>query len=143
VHCRHRARCADLVEELFRDGLTAEPAARVDFLDRAGQPGDKAIHETNVALADKAGLKSVGAETFAGATKNFSGLILKIKAARPDIIYISSFDAVSVPLVQQMRQLQVQAMDVHHIMASGSLARQVDLEGVTGEIYWHEGVAGG
>ena len=103
----------------------------------------KAIHETNAALAEKAGLKTVGAETFAGATKNFSGLILKIKAARPDIIYISSFDAVSVPLVQQMRQLQVQAMDVHHIMASGSLARQVDLEGVTGEIYWHEGVTGG
>src|SRR2546425_146251 len=75
--------------------------------------------------------------------QNFEKLILKIKAARADIIYISSYDAVSVPLVQQMRQLQVQAMDVHHIMASGSLARQVDLEGVTGEIYWHEGVAGG
>jgi hypothetical protein len=42
-----------------------------------------------------------------------------------------------------MRQLQVQAMDVHHIMASGSLARQANLEGVTGEIYWHEGVVGG
>jgi branched-chain amino acid transport system substrate-binding protein len=103
----------------------------------------KAIHETNAPHAEKAGLKTVGAETFASATKNFSGLILKIKAARPDIIYISSFDAVSVPLIQQMRQLQVQAMDVHHIMASGSLARQADLEGVTGEIYWHEGVAGG
>jgi branched-chain amino acid transport system substrate-binding protein len=102
----------------------------------------KAIHETNAAFADKAGIKTVGAETFAGATKNFSGLILKIKALRPDLIYISSFDAVSVPLVQQMRQLQVQAMDVHHIMASGSLARQVDLEGVTGEMYWHEGVSG-
>ena len=46
------------------------------------------------------------------------------------------------PLLQQMRQLQVKAMDVHHIMASGSLARQADLEGVTGEIYWHEGVKG-
>ena len=45
------------------------------------------------------------------------------------------------PLVQQMRQLQVKAMDVHHIMANGSLARQADLEGVTGEIYWHEGVS--
>ncbi len=46
------------------------------------------------------------------------------------------------PLLQQMRQLQVKAMDVHHIMANGSLARQADLEGVTGEIYWHEGVGG-
>ena len=33
-------------------------------------------------------------------------------------------------------------MDVHHVMANGSLARQADLEGVTGEIYWHEGING-
>jgi ABC-type branched-subunit amino acid transport system substrate-binding protein len=102
----------------------------------------KAVQETNVAHAEKAGIKTVGSEVFAGTTKNFTGLILKIKSLRPDIIYISSFDAVSVPLIQQMRQLQVQAMDVHHIMASGSLARQADLEGVTGEIYWHEGIRG-
>ena len=70
----------------------------------------------------RVGLKTVGTEAFAGTTKNFSGIILKIKAAAPDIIYISSFDAVSVPLLQQMRQLQVHAMDVHHIMANG-LAR--------------------
>jgi branched-chain amino acid transport system substrate-binding protein len=102
----------------------------------------KAVHETNVPHAENAGIKTVGSEVFAGTTKNFTGLVLKIKALRPDIIYLSSFDAVSVPLIQQMRQLQVQAMDVHHIMASGSLARQADLEGVTGEIYWHEGIRG-
>jgi hypothetical protein len=27
-------------------------------------------------------------------------------------------------------------------MASGSLARQVNLEGVSGELYWHEGITG-
>ena len=102
----------------------------------------KAVHETNIKYADQIGLKTVGTEAFAGATRNFSGAILKVKAAQPDIIYISSFDAVSVPLLQQMRQLQVRAMDVHHIMANGSLARQADLEGVTGEIYWHEGIDG-
>ena len=102
----------------------------------------KAVHETNIKYADEIGLKTVGTEAFAGATRNFSGAILKVKAAQPDIIYISSFDAVSVPLLQQMRQLQVKAMDVHHIMANGSLARQADLEGVTGEIYWHEGIDG-
>src|SRR5262245_64559478 len=102
----------------------------------------KAVQESSIPFADKLGMKTVGTEHFAGTTKNFSGAILKVKAAQPDVIYISSFDAVSVPLVQQMRQLQVQAMDVHHIMASGSLARQADLEGVTGEIYWHEGIGG-
>lgn len=102
----------------------------------------KAVHETNMQYAEKAGIKTVGTEGFASTTRNFSGLILKVKAAQPDIIFISSFDAVSVPLLQQMRQLQVKAMDVHHIMANGSLARQADLEGVTGEIYWHEGLGG-
>jgi ABC-type branched-subunit amino acid transport system substrate-binding protein len=102
----------------------------------------KAVHENSIPLADKIGAKTVGTEHFAGTTKNFSGAILKVKAAQPDVIYISAFDAVSVPLVQQMRQLQVKAMDVHHIMANGSMARQADLEGVSGEIYWHEGLGG-
>jgi branched-chain amino acid transport system substrate-binding protein len=102
----------------------------------------KAVHENSIPYADKIGMKTVGTEHFAGTTKNFSGAILKVKAAQPDVIYISAFDAVSVPLMQQMRQLQVKAMDVHHIMANGSMARQADLEGVTGEIYWHEGLGG-
>jgi len=102
----------------------------------------KAVHETNIQFAEAAGLKTVGTEVFAGTTRNFQGPILKMKAAQPDIIFISSFDAVSVPLIQQMRQLQVKAMDVHHIMANGSLARQADLDGVTGEVYWHEALGG-
>jgi ABC-type branched-subunit amino acid transport system substrate-binding protein len=102
----------------------------------------KAVHETNKKYADELGLKDLGTEVFASTTRNFSGVILKVKAAQPDIIFVSSFDAVSVPLIQQMRQLQVKAMDVHHIMANGSLARQADLNGVTGEIYWHEGING-
>jgi len=102
----------------------------------------KAVHDASIPMADAIGMKTVGTEQFAGTTKNFSGAILKVKAAQPDVIYISAFDAVSVPLLQQMRQLQVKAMDVHHIMANGSMARQADLEGVTGEIYWHEGLGG-
>src|SRR4029079_3447942 len=50
----------------------------------------KAVHETNMQYAEKAGLKTVGTEGFAGTTKNFSGMILKVKAAQPDIIFISS-----------------------------------------------------
>ena len=120
-----------------------ESEAEVDLLDRAGQSGDQGgARDQHRNMPIRPGLKTVGTEGFAGTTRNFSGIILKIKAAQPDIIFISSFDAVSVPLLQQMRQLQVKAMDVHHIMANGSLARQADLEGVTGEIYWHEGIGG-
>ncbi len=95
--------------------------------------------------ANAQGIKTVGKEIFSPETKDFSGIILKIKAARPDIVYVSSFDSVSIPLMQQMRQLRVRAMDVHHVMATGSLARQLggDLEGVSGEIPWHQSMKGG
>lgn len=48
-----------------------------------------------------------------------------MRAAKADVIYISAYDNASVPLVQQMRQLKVRAMDVHHTMLTGALARQV------------------
>ncbi|MGH8136282.1 MAG: ABC transporter substrate-binding protein, partial [Steroidobacteraceae bacterium] len=55
-----------------------------------------------------------------------------------------SYDNASVPLVQQMRQLKVRAMDVHHTMLTGALYRQVgaDIEGMTGELSWYPGVKG-
>lgn len=102
----------------------------------------KTVYNIYKGYSAKLGFKTVGSETFAGATKDFTGIILKIKAAKPDIIYISAFDSVSSALIQQMRRLQVKAMDVHHLMASGALARQVNLEGVSGELYWHEGIKG-
>ena len=44
-----------------------------------------------------------------------------------------------------MRQLKVHAMDVHHIMLSGSLYKQVgkDIEGMTGELAWYPGIEAG
>lgn len=98
----------------------------------------KTVQKIFKGYSAKVGIKTVGEETFAGTTKDFSGIILKMKAARPDIIYIASFDSVSIALLQQMRQLKVKALDVHHMMATGSLARQANLEGVTGEVYWLE-----
>ena len=94
--------------------------------------------------AEAQGMKLVGNETFSPDLKDFTAMISKIRAAKPDIIYISSFDGASVPLVQQMRQLKVRAMDVHHVMLTGSLARQVgkDIEGMTGELSWYPGIKG-
>jgi ABC-type branched-subunit amino acid transport system substrate-binding protein len=81
---------------------------------------------------------------FGAELKDFTALIAKVRAAKADIVYISSYDNASVPLVQQMRQLKVRAMDVHHTMLTGALQRQVgqDLEGMTGELSWYPGVKG-
>ncbi|MBM3573216.1 MAG: hypothetical protein FJX52_12810 [Alphaproteobacteria bacterium] len=94
--------------------------------------------------AEEAGLKILGNETFSPQLKDFTPLVLKIRQARADVVYISSFDIPSVPLIQQMRQLKVKAMDVHHTLLSGALARQLgkDIEGVTGMMAWFPGVKG-
>src|SRR5438309_1716922 len=43
----------------------------------------KAVQEHNAQFADNAGIKTVGIESFAGSTRNFAGIVLKIKAAQP------------------------------------------------------------
>ena len=107
-------------------------------------PVMKAITGFWTKKAEAQGLKIVGMETFPSDLKDFTSIISKMRAAKPDIVYISSFDGASVPLVQQMRRLKVHAMDVHHTMLTGSLQRQVgkDIEGMTGELSWYPGIKG-
>jgi branched-chain amino acid transport system substrate-binding protein len=90
------------------------------------------------------GYKVLGNELFSVELKDFTSLVLKLRIRKPDIIYISSFDSPSVPLIQQMRRLKTKAKDVHHALLSGKLHKQVgdDLDGVTGEIPWYPGVKG-
>ena len=107
-------------------------------------PVMKGITATWNKKAEEQGLKVLGNETFSPELKDFTALIAKVRAAKADIVYISSYDNASVPLVQQMRQLKVRAMDVHHTMLTGALHRQVgkDIEGMTGELSWYPGIKG-
>jgi ABC-type branched-subunit amino acid transport system substrate-binding protein len=43
-----------------------------------------------------------------------------------------------------MRQQRIKALDVHHTMLTGALARQTgsDVEGMTGELAWYPGIGG-
>jgi ABC-type branched-subunit amino acid transport system substrate-binding protein len=90
------------------------------------------------------GFKLAGSELFPSDLKDFTAIISKMRSAKPDVIYISSFDAPSAPLVQQMRRLKVRAMDVHHTTLTGALHRQLgkDLDGMTSELTWYPGVKG-
>ena len=107
-------------------------------------PVMKGITATWSKKAEEQGLKVLGNETFSPELKDFTALIAKVRAAKADIVYVSSYDNASVPLVQQMRQLKVRAMDVHHTMLTGALHRQVgkDMEGMTGELSWYPGIKG-
>jgi ABC-type branched-subunit amino acid transport system substrate-binding protein len=131
-------------ERYFNMVSKMNPKPQTIYFITHDNPVMKAITNFWSKKAADQGLKVVATEVFPTELKDFTGVISKIRAAKPDIIYISSFDGVSVPLVQQMRQLKVRAMDVHHTMLTGSLQRQVgkDLEGMTGEISWYPGVKG-
>jgi branched-chain amino acid transport system substrate-binding protein len=131
-------------ERYFEMLSKADPKPKTIYFITHDNPVMKAITGYWSPKAEAQGMKVLGNEVFPSDLKDFTALIAKVRAAKPDIIYISSFDGVSVPLVQQMRQLKVKAMDVHHAMLTGSLQRQVgkDLEGMTGELPWHSGLKG-
>lgn len=131
--------------ERYFDMLThMQPKPQTIFFLTHDNPVMKAITAFWSKKASAQGLKVVGEETFASDLKDFTALIAKVRGAKPDIVYLSSFDNTSVPLVQQLRQLKVRAMDVHHTMLTGALAGQVgaDLEGMTGELTWFPSVKG-
>ncbi|MBN8972080.1 MAG: amino acid ABC transporter substrate-binding protein [Rhizobiales bacterium] len=131
--------------ERYFDMLThVQPKPQTIFFLTHDNPVMKAITAFWSRKAAAQGLKVVGEETFSADLKDFTALIAKVRGAKPDIVYLSSFDNPSVPLVQQLRQLKVHAMDVHHTMLTGALAKQVgnDLEGMTGELTWFPSVKG-
>lgn len=131
-------------ERYFEMLSTVSPKPKSIFFITHDNPVMKAVTEHWSAKAEAQGMKLVGREVFPADLKDFSSIILKVRAAKPDIVYIASFDNASVALVQQMRQQRVKAMDVHHTMLTGSLAKQVgkDLEGMTGELPWYPGIRG-
>lgn len=120
------------------------PKPKSIFFVTHDNPVTKAITAVWSKKAEEQGIKTVGSETFSPSTRDFTALIARIREAKPDIVYVSSFDTVSVPLIRQMRELKVHALDVHHIMLSGALYKQVgaDIEGMTGELVWFPGVKG-
>lgn len=120
------------------------PKPKTIYFVTQDNPITKALTGFWTKKATSLGYKVLGNELFSVELKDFTSLVLKLRIRKPDIVYISSFDSPSVPLIQQMRRLKIKAKDVHHALLSGKLHKQVgnDLDGVTGEIPWYPGVKG-
>lgn len=131
-------------ERYFEMVQKMNPTPKTIYFVTHDNPVMKGITAVWSKKAEAAGLKVIGSEVFSQELKDFTALIAKVRAAKPDVVYISSFDGPSVPLVQQMRQMKVRAMDVHHTMLTGALYKQVgkDIEGMTGELAWYPGIKG-
>ena len=123
-----------------------DPAPKTIYWVTQDNPVYKSVFDIWSKKHEAAGLKMVGSEIFPNDIKDFSSTALKIRAARPDIVYINSFDNIAVPLVQQLRQMKIKVMGVHFPIASASLAEQTKayggIEGMTSVASWIPGVKG-
>ena len=131
-------------ERYFDMLATVDPKPKTIYFITHDNPVTKGITGYWSKKAEAQGIKVIGEDLFAQDTKDFTALLAKVRAAKPDIIYISSFDGPSVSLVQQIRKMKIKVMDVHHSFLSGALYKQVgdDIQGMTGELPWYPGVKG-
>lgn len=122
------------------------PKPKSIFFITQDNPVFKSITDIWAPKAEQQGMKLLGREIYPSDLKDFSSIVLKIRAARPNVIFISSFDNPSVPLVQQLRQQRIKALDVHHTIPSKALQEQTKgyggMEGMSGEMPWAPGVPG-
>lgn len=120
------------------------PKPQTIFFITQDNPITQRLTEVWRARAERQGLHVIGDETFAAGKEDFTAMLLRVRLHRPDVIYISSFDDPSVPLIRQMRRLDIRAGDVHHALLSGELERKVGtaLDGTTGDLAWYPGVKG-
>lgn len=123
-----------------------DPKPKTIFWITQDNPVFKAVQATWSKRHDENGIKTLGNELFPSDLKDFSSVVLKVRAANPDLIYINSFDTVALPLVQKLRQMKVKAMDVHFPLATIALHDQTKsfggLEGVTAHTSWMPGMRG-
>lgn len=121
---------------------TVSPAPKSIFFVVQDNLLTKDITVNAIEQAKAAGMEVLGNETFAPELKDFTAITLKLRRAKPDIIYIASYDAPAMPLIQQMRQMRVKAQDVHLTMTTGALLKTLgaDAEGLSGEIPWFPGM---
>jgi ABC-type branched-subunit amino acid transport system substrate-binding protein len=131
-------------ERYFDMLSTVEPKPKSIYFITHDNPVTKGITGFWSKKAEAQGIKVIGEDLFSQDTKDFTALLAKVRAAKPDIIYISSFDGPSVSLLQQIRKMKIKVMDVHHAFLSGALYKQVgdDIQGMTGELPWYTGVKG-
>lgn len=103
---------------------------------------DNLFNKDVVTSADKKarelGMNVVGNEVFPADTKDFTSIILRIKAAEPDVVYISSFDGPALPLIQQMHQLRVSAKSVFSVYTTGKMIKAIgkNMEDICGVMQW-------
>jgi branched-chain amino acid transport system substrate-binding protein len=105
-------------------------------------PHTREVYEGAVPNAEKRGFKTVFKEIAPAGTTDFTSILLKLKAADPDVIYVSSFTPFAVTFKKQTKEFGVKPREWHftHFDKSFSGALGKDANYVTGEHQWLPGM---
>ena len=108
-------------------------------------PHTREVFEGAIPNAEKRGFKTVFQEIAPAGTTDFTSILLKLKAADPDVIYVSAFTPFGVTFRKQTKEFGLKPREWHftHFDKSFSEALGKDANYITGEHQWLPGVTYG
>ncbi len=88
------------------------------------------------------GLKVLAEEIAPPDTKDFTAVILKLKQADPDVVYVEAFPQFEIPFMKQAYELGLKPREFFngHIVDTVLKALGPRAEGLTGVVYWAPGL---
>jgi len=88
------------------------------------------------------GLKVLAEEIAPPDTKDFTAVILKLKQADPDVVYVEAFPQFEIPFMKQAYELGLKPREFFngHIVDAVLKALGPRAEGLTGVVYWAPGL---
>jgi ABC-type branched-subunit amino acid transport system substrate-binding protein len=105
-------------------------------------PHTREVYEGAIPNAEKRGFKTLFQEIAPAGTTDFTSILLKLKAADPDVIYVSSFTPFGVTFRKQTKEFGLKPKEWHftHFDKSFSGALGKDANCITGEHQWLPGM---
>jgi branched-chain amino acid transport system substrate-binding protein len=130
----------------YFDMLKAEGKAKSIGFVIEDTPHPKEVGSGSIPKAKSIGLEVKVEESFPVATQDFTPIITKLKAANPDIVYMSAFPPREVTFFKQALEQGLSPREFHIIHHGVAFYGAVGLRNanlVTGEAYWMPGVKAG
>ena len=130
----------------YFDMLKAEGKAKSIGFVIEDTPHPKEVGSGSIPKAKAIGLEVKVEESFPVATQDFTPIITKLKAANPDIVYMSAFPPREVTFFKQALEQGLNPREYHVIHHGVAFYGAVGLKNanlVTGEAYWMPGVKAG
>jgi branched-chain amino acid transport system substrate-binding protein len=150
---------AKIFEERYKYSVTqidladTESYGYLEMLAAEGQAktiafvAEDTLHSTGalrggVKKARELGLQVVLEEVAPPDTKDFTAIILKLKRADPDVVYVEAFPGFEIPFMKQAFELGLKPREFFngHIVDAVLKALGPRTEGLTGVVYWAPGM---